>query len=203
MANIRKMKDASSTPSIAGYPPGRWFFGAVVTLIFLALLWGSLESRFVPTQQGDFVAFAVSVTMAVLAGLFAWKGYAFSAENPRFQQRVEKFPGLAKPSTRILGLAAVAFIFTFPATERGFLDWWTAATGLGGEQVAHLSRYSPSSRRTCAGFDVREAPFLLGRAVCTRLDGATTPEAGAPVKLYGTASRFGIVVSRYQIDVLH
>ena len=186
--------------SLAGYPLGQWVYGVLAMLVAAGLLWAELATRFVPTPVGGAVSLAVAVGIGLMAGVFAWRSAAFRPDNPRFQTLAAKYPVYARPGTRIPGLALTAFLFTFPATECGFLDWWTSLTGEPGERMDHIADYSRYHRFSCGGFRLVEAPWVLRTAVCADLAAQARPSPGTPIRLIGRQSPFGVVVSDYRIE---
>ena len=181
------------------YPASQWVYGAFAVPIVVALFWSMFASRFVPTAEGVTVAVAFSLFVAALAGLFGWKSSVFRRENERLSELVARTPAFATPQTRIPVLMIAAFMFTLPATEHGLLDWWTEASGIRRERLVHLSSYIVTSRYSCRGFDVREAPMPLGPAVCADLGRYPGPKPGTPVMLFGLSTPFGTIVDRYRV----
>jgi hypothetical protein len=182
-----------------GYPLSQWVYGAFAASIVVGMLW-SFGSRFVPSPEGLEVSLGFSVLVAALAGLFGWKSSVFRTADGSSASWASRSPVLATPQTRIPALVVGALLFTFTATERGFLDWWTEISGVPGERLVHLSSYSVSNRPQCAGFDVAEAPIPTGRAVCADLGHYPGPPPGTPVRLFGRTSPFGLIVDRYQVE---
>ena len=166
--------------------------------IAMALIWGLTVSHFVPSPLGDKIALVITVAVAALAALFGATSYAFSEDNPYSKALLEKAPAFRSRPTRILGLAGIAFLFTFPAVETGFLEWWTWITGSEGARTVTVDHFQ-MSRRDCDGLAIREAPFMMRPAVCANYRYRNAPPRGTALMLYGTVSPFGIDVREYRV----
>jgi hypothetical protein len=180
------------------YTVGQWVYAAFALSISLALIWGLTVSRFVPTPLGDEVALAAAVAVAALAAWFGTTSYAFSKDNPNSKALLEKVPAFSSTPNRVFGLAGIALLFTFPAVETGFLEWWTWIFGAAGERTMTVDHFQ-TSRRHCNGLAIREAPFIMRPAVCADYTYRNAPPRGTPLTLYGKASPFGIDVRDFRV----
>jgi hypothetical protein len=169
---------------------------AVLGVLFVpAIFWGRFSSHFVPNKFGLEVALTAAL-LAALVGAIGSTSWIFSFDTPGFAKFAAVLPFAESKATRMLGFAVILFTFTFVAVQRGYLDWWTAMTGVEGTALMHASDTVRLRHARCEGFNLIESPYLTP-AICS----TERPARGALVLLEGKVSPVGVGVERVNLRI--
>lgn len=180
-----------------GPQPVVYRLASVVTILFmlalgLPALWGFTVSRFIPSHEGQMLSLAAGcLAAASLLALMA-------------TLRATRTRTIIPPRNNGVGgqvmIALLGFTMGFMGVQGGYLEWWTLANGSAGQVVVHVADYNSGGRRSVAGLDFKETPFLERRAVKVHYSNRdAAPQSGAPVELDGPVSRFGVDVARFSV----
>lgn len=180
----------------------RWVARGMTGLFFgtgTLALWTILVCQFVPSTLGFRIAATASVFVGVIYAMWTYVDPAYARNTPERAARLTRAPFLADPLARAFYLGVFMALLTFEATIGSGLEIWTRAVGHPSAMVLHLGAYHHSSRSSCSGFDVAEAPFKLHRFVCVDIPDGEAPPEGAPLYVRGPASPVGIDVRLFRI----
>jgi hypothetical protein len=161
--------------------------------------WSLTVSEFVTSSFGWALSLAAAIGFAMLMGIWTYIDPIYAHDTPERAARLAKAPVLANPVVRVLFIAAFTGLIAYQAVSGAVFEFWTLAVGQQGEQTMHLGDYQDSSRYTCAGFQLQEAPFKAHRVVCARYRDDEAPPAGTPVTVRGQVSALGIRIEQFQI----
>lgn len=161
--------------------------------------WSTTVSRFVASELGQNIALATAAIVGLLMALLTFFDPFYAHDTPARAAKLASSPVLANPVIRTLCVSLMTSYFTFEAVSGALLQFWTFAVGHAAEQTLHLGDYHTSTRGSCSGFSLLEAPFKSHRIICARYDAVDVPLPGTPVRVYGVASGLGIDVAEFEI----
>lgn len=165
----------------------------VLMLMLAGTIPAMLFSVHLPSELGIRVAQVCAAVAAVWSALESRHGGAF--HPVRTQQRSWI---MDRAWLRIPLMALFAFFLTFSTVEDGVLALVTAGLGQPGQRDLTITGVSRPSKR-CDHFDVREARWLLNRALCAPDSDLNRVASGDRLRVFGRRSAFGLNVERYEI----
>ena len=192
----------SVEPVIRGsrYSLGQWIALIYLVAITAPALWALTGSQFVPSPLGERVTLAAAFAALAAAGLHAVLDPAFAKGGAYLPTLLTRAPVMANMPTRVVVFAAVAFALTYIGVQKGVLEWWSWVAATPGERTLTVSRWSGGGGLGCAGYSFREAPFLIGPALCTRGAAGGARPPGTPIQLFGRVTPMGIDVRSFHVD---
>lgn len=195
------MEQPYSGPS-SPWSPGRWLLVIIGAPLMLLAAIGFMGSYIIPSVPGEVLSLCCALVGSGLAALFAARDPSFDKNNSYFKSLSAAAAFVTDVRYRVAGFALLGFLVTFFAVERGALALWTLAANTRGERIVTVSSYYHPFRHRifCTGLYLREAPFMLGPALCTDFYEATNrtaPRSGSKLRVLGKVSAMGIAPERF------
>lgn len=196
------MNGSSGLNDDPALPATRWLgrcLSAALLIVCVLAAWTILVCQFVPSRLGAQISAMAAISFGGVYAMWTYVDPAYARNTPERTARLARAPFLGDPLSRTVVLGLFASFVTFEAVSGAGLELWTRVTGRPAVAVLHLGAYHVAYRGSCAGFDVKEAPFKLHRFVCADFPPDAAPLPGTRLNVLGPASPVGIDVRRFRI----